>query len=623
MKRWLSVLLVLCMVAALLPLGALAAENETGESATVGIVEETAEETTTEPILEETTGDTSAEPAEEIDEENAAGSVEPASEEMTEEITATAVQANVESTSEIVLDGVATGEVTLDGAATKYTLYTYANDYGSIEVEGATGSMFSYAAGETVTITAKPDSGYKVANGVLFDQNALSLEYTLSGNTFTFTMPASNAIFGVSFTMNDSYRVTMHEYGGETTVYYAANEYAPISGTRWALPEGKVLSAWAVNNDPTKLLREGDYYKFTADTDLYAVYAPAVLLTFHCSTGPWSTTVPKGEEVCVYVGDEVDGQVLIGWRTGSGEVILREEHYIFHEDTDLYPIYEDAYTVTLYYASGETYTELVPKGGKVLVEGMNRSGKAALKYWAVGSPDGAVRYLPGVYFLYIDVNEDMELYQVTTTDTVTITYNSNDSRNKSTTAPVPKDSDVILSQNATVYPANFGNPIGKELLGWSKTPDGEPLTSPCRFSSDTTLYAIWSDQLCVTYDANGGLGGLQATAPLGGYAKEYLSSDNAVNRPGYTLAGWATDKAGTQIYDFSKPLTGDLTLYAVWQLVNDSAPEKTDGGDTAAAPKAPARAPQTGDDSLTALWLALAAASALGLGYVTVRKKKN
>lgn len=541
----------------------------------------------------------------------------------------TAVEESIETTAldgaatgEIALDGAATGEIALDGAAAEYFLYAYADDYGSIEVDGDTASMHSYAAGDTVTITAKPDSGYKVASCVLCDQYGVSLEYTMSGNTITFTMPAMHAVFSVTFTTSDSYRVTMHEYGGETTVYYAPNEYASISGTRWALPAGKVLSAWAVNNDPANLLREGDYYKFTADTDLYAVYVPVVALTFHYATGDWTTTAPKGEEVGVYTSDEADGQVLIGWRTGSGDVILKEEHYIFHEDTDLYPIYEDAYTVILHYASGETYTELVPKGGSILVEGMNRGSKAALKYWAVGSPEGDVRYLPGEYFLYIDVSGDMELYQVTTTDTVTITYNSNDSRNKSTKAPMPKDSDVILSQNAIIYPVSFGNPIGKELLGWSKTPDGEPLTSPCRFSSDTTLYAIWSDQLCVTYDANGGLGGLQATAPLGGYADEYLNADKVVNRPGYTLAGWATDKAGTQMYDFSTTLTGNLTLYAVWRSADETEPVDTGSG-MVSAPKEPVRSPQTSDESMAVLWLALAAMSALGLGYVSLRRKKD
>lgn len=35
-------------------------------------------------------------------------------------------------------------------------------------------------------------------------------------------------------------------------------------------------------------------------------------------------------------------------------------------------------------------------------------------------------------------------------------------------------------------------------------------------------------------------------------------------RDGYTFAGWYTDEACTQAYDFSTPMTADLTLYAKW-----------------------------------------------------------
>ena len=36
-------------------------------------------------------------------------------------------------------------------------------------------------------------------------------------------------------------------------------------------------------------------------------------------------------------------------------------------------------------------------------------------------------------------------------------------------------------------------------------------------------------------------------------------------RPGYVFAGWAVDKEGTTLYDFTKPVTGSLNLYASWQ----------------------------------------------------------
>lgn len=50
----------------------------------------------------------------------------------------------------------------------------------------------------------------------------------------------------------------------------------------------------------------------------------------------------------------------------------------------------------------------------------------------------------------------------------------------------------------------------------------------------------------------------------------YLGVQNP-DKASYTLEGWYTDAAKTQKYDFSTPVTGDLTLYAKWV-----APEKID-----------------------------------------------
>ncbi|PAU67779.1 internalin [Bifidobacterium italicum] len=45
---------------------------------------------------------------------------------------------------------------------------------------------------------------------------------------------------------------------------------------------------------------------------------------------------------------------------------------------------------------------------------------------------------------------------------------------------------------------------------------------------------------------------------------ETVSAPDAPTREGYTFDGWYTAKDGGTKYDFSKPVTGDLTLYAHW-----------------------------------------------------------
>lgn len=67
----------------------------------------------------------------------------------------------------------------------------------------------------------------------------------------------------------------------------------------------------------------------------------------------------------------------------------------------------------------------------------------------------------------------------------------------------------------------------------------------------------------VTFDANG----KDAAMPDSQRVKEGKVATEPLTKPqckGYTFAGWYTDEACTQAYDFSTPVTADLTLYAKW-----------------------------------------------------------
>lgn len=67
----------------------------------------------------------------------------------------------------------------------------------------------------------------------------------------------------------------------------------------------------------------------------------------------------------------------------------------------------------------------------------------------------------------------------------------------------------------------------------------------------------------VTFDANG----KDAAMPDSQRVKEGKAATEPSTRPqckGYTFGGWYTDEPCTQAYDFSTPVTADLTLYAKW-----------------------------------------------------------
>jgi len=53
-------------------------------------------------------------------------------------------------------------------------------------------------------------------------------------------------------------------------------------------------------------------------------------------------------------------------------------------------------------------------------------------------------------------------------------------------------------------------------------------------------------------------------------ANELLEEPIAPSRVGYLFAGWYADELCTIRYDFTTPVTGNLTLYAKWQRINDN-----------------------------------------------------
>ncbi|GEM_PF-5465474 len=106
---------------------------------------------------------------------------------------------------------------------------------------------------------------------------------------------------------------------------------------------------------------------------------------------------------------------------------------------------------------------------------------------------------------------------------------------------------------------------GYTFDGWYAEPE---CTTEYDFSKpvykDTTVYAKWLADPEVTFDVQGhGIAPETQKLKYGDPAAE----PEDPSEEGYTFSGWYTDSACTTAYDFSKPVTSDLTLYAKW-LVN-------------------------------------------------------
>lgn len=131
-----------------------------------------------------------------------------------------------------------------------------------------------------------------------------------------------------------------------------------------------------------------------------------------------------------------------------------------------------------------------------------------------------------------------------------------------------------MSVNPGVGNKLTGNTFTREnytFTGWNTAADGTGMTyadgATVNFSADTTLYAQWTQNPVITFNANGGEGtmGTQTVKPNEATAL----TANSFTRADYDFTGWNTAKDGTgTAYDDKANITTNenVTLYAQWTL---------------------------------------------------------
>ena len=164
-----------------------------------------------------------------------------------------------------------------------------------------------------------------------------------------------------------------------------------------------------------------------------------------------------------------------------------------------------------------------------------------------------------------------------------------------------KSQPVVSVQNGEtyVYFTSNNNPGGiyryrigdneAELLYTPDAKDQQYCMASISVGSDGSLYYVNDSgklfavkgngqrvkRYSVTFDANG----KDAAIPDSQRVKEGKAATEPSTKPqckGYTFGGWFTDAACTKAYDFSSPVTADMTLYAKW--VKKAADNGNNGG---------------------------------------------
>lgn len=178
---------------------------------------------------------------------------------------------------------------------------------------------------------------------------------------------------------------------------------------------------------------------------------------------------------------------------------------------------------------------------------------------------------------------------------------------------IPETQKVVENEKA----AKPENPTckGYTFDGWYTD---QQLTQQFDFATpitqDMILYDRWTvEEYRIDFNANG-----YGTAPASQTVKygDRVAIPAAMSANGVTFEGWYTDQGGSNRYDFSQPVTGNMTLYAKW--LDQNGRVVSNGG------KGPGA--QTGDTQNIAVFYGLGAVAVIGLGaagFVLYKKKKT
>ena len=289
---------------------------------------------------------------------------------------------------------------------------------------------------------------------------------------------------------------------------------------------------------------------------------------------------------------EASGTVTIpvaaGLTAGNDTLYVYNEQYNGDKRTDYASELQsvsltvaEANTYTVTYAPGANGTGTASIATKLEGTPLPLAGESFTRTgykqtgWATVDGGEKVYDLGAIY----EENAPITLYPVWTANQYTVTLDSNGG------------GAVTPSTVTATYDQSLNNlPVPKRLRyvfsGWYDSQiDGKQYVdgngnSAARYdkTKNCTLYAQWQEApLCtVTFNANGGT--LTGAATSSEQQNAPIAQPADPTRTGHTFLGWYQDPACTQRWDFSNWVTGDMTLYAGWRILDYTITFDTDGG---------------------------------------------
>jgi uncharacterized repeat protein (TIGR02543 family) len=235
------------------------------------------------------------------------------------------------------------------------------------------------------------------------------------------------------------------------------------------------------------------------------------------------------------------------------------------------------YTVTFNAAGGspETQTKMVPSGGSVGAANMplepTRSGYS-FSGWYTQQNGGGSEFTATTV-----VSGNRTVYAKWTIVQYTVTFDPDGG------SPAPQTRTVngggsVGASNMPSNPTRSGHNFG----GWytQQNGGGTLFTADTTVTGDITVYAKWTIiQYTVTFNADGGSSAPQTRAVNSGGAVGVSNMPSNPTRRGYKFGGWYTQQNGGGVqFTADTTVTGNITVYAKWTIVQYTVTFDPDGG---------------------------------------------
>ena len=267
-------------------------------------------------------------------------------------------------------------------------------------------------------------------------------------------------------------------------------------------------------------------------------------------------------DICSNTTDDeiisVDGTTITGLKAGETSLIITNEHdgYINLLTVEV----TDKKEITFNSNGGIGFMEkqsFTPGEQIQLISNMFTRDKYTFDHWNTKDDDSGESYEDGEK---VTLDDSVTLYAIWKANSNYITFDANGG----TGTMEPQEFKRGIFQS--IKPATFTKEY-HSFNHWNTKADdtGERYEDEENISigEDMTLYAIYTiNRFYILYELNGG-SGLDDDKVDAGTIIERPEQDPVRN--GYIFAGWYADEELTSPYEFGKPITQDVIIYAKWR----------------------------------------------------------